>query len=284
MRIVYVNGKFFNEEDATISVFDRGFLFADAVYEVIPIINGYLIENDAHMRRLRRSMEELDIQKPATENELISIQNELITKNDVKSGLLYLQVTRGKADRDFSFPKDTKTSLIMFTQKRNLLSNPSLRKGITVITIPDIRWKRRDIKSIGLLAQSMAKQFAIDSGADDAWMVEEGFVTEGSSSNTFIITSDEKLITRNLSNQILHGITRDSIIRICRNEGLTVEERPFSLDEAYSSVEAFSTASSSFILPVVNIDGHHIANGLPGPVTCKIQTLYFEMINQIAYH
>tara|TARA_B100000579_G_C22614699_1_gene748957 strand:- start:202 stop:891 length:690 start_codon:yes stop_codon:yes gene_type:complete len=229
-------------------------------------------------------MEELDIQKPATENELISIQNELITKNDVKSGLLYLQVTRGKADRDFSFPKDTKTSLIMFTQKRNLLSNPSLRKGITVITIPDIRWKRRDIKSIGLLAQSMAKQFAIDSGADDAWMVEEGFVTEGSSSNTFIITSDEKLITRNLSNQILHGITRDSIIRICRNEGLTVEERPFSLDEAYSSVEAFSTASSSFILPVVNIDGHHIANGLPGPVTCKIQTLYFEMINQIAYH
>lgn len=182
-RIVYVNGEYLAEEDAKISVFDRGFLFADAVYEVSAVLKGKLVDNDAHLKRLARSLGELKMTPPATGEEIEAIQMELIRHNSIDEGVIYLQATRGAADRDFAFPKNSIPSLVMFTQKKSLSQNPAADVGITVITVPDIRWKRRDIKTVGLLPASMAKQAALDAGANDAWFVEDGFVNEGSSNN-----------------------------------------------------------------------------------------------------
>lgn len=279
-RIVYVNGEYLEEQDAKISVFDRGFLFADGVYEVSPVVNGKLVENNGHLERLQRSMNELKMTPPATPEEIEGIQNEIIMRNAITEGLVYLQVTRGAADRDFPFPADAVPSLVMFGQHRNVIENPKADKGISVVTVPDIRWQRRDIKTVGLLAQALAKQSALDSGADDAWMVEDGYVTEGSSNNAFIVTKDGKLITRDLSNSILHGITRRSILEIARREGIEIEERAFTPEEAYEAVEAFSTSASSFALPVVRIDDRILSNGAPGEMTSKIRKLYIEMVQE----
>jgi len=276
-RIVYVNGEYLAEEDAKISVFDRGFLFADAVYEVSAVLKGKLVDNDAHLKRLARSLGELKMTPPATEEEIEAIQMELIRHNSIDEGVIYLQATRGAADRDFAFPKNSIPSLVMFTQKKSLSQNPAADVGITVITVPDIRWKRRDIKTVGLLPASMAKQAALDAGANDAWFVEDGFVNEGSSNNAFIVTHDGKIVTRHLGTEILHGITRKSVMELAKRENLEIEERPFTPEEAAEAREAFSTSASAFVMPVVKIDGHVLGNGVPGPVSEKMRKLYVEM-------
>jgi len=276
-RIVYVNGEYLPEEDAKISVFDRGFLFADAVYEVSAVLKGKLVDNEAHLNRLARSMGELKMTPPATGEEIEAIQMELIRRNDIDEGLVYLQATRGAADRDFAFPTDATPSLVMFTQKKSLSANPVADVGISVVTVPDIRWKRRDIKTVGLLPASMAKQAALDAGANDAWFVEDGFVNEGSSNNAFIVTHDGKIVTRHLGTEILHGITRKTVMELAKRENLEIEERPFTPAEATEAREAFSTSASAFVMPVVKIDGHVLGNGVPGPIAEKMRKLYVEM-------
>lgn len=276
-RIVYVNGEYLPEEDAKISVFDRGFLFADAVYEVSAVIGRKLVDNPAHLARLARSMNELKMTPPASGPEIEAIQMQMIEKNDLDEGLIYMQVTRGAADRDFAFPKDVTPSLVMFTQKKPLSDNTVAKKGISVVTVPDIRWKRRDIKTVGLLPASMAKQAALDAGANDAWFVEDGVVNEGSSNNAFIVTHDGKIVTRHLGTEILHGITRKAVMALAAQENLVVEERSFTPEEAYEAREAFSTSASAFVMPVVKIDGHVLGNGVPGPVAEKLRALYLDM-------
>jgi len=279
-RIVYVNGEYVPEENAMISVFDRGFLFADGVYEVSAVINRKLVDNDAHMARLARSMNELQMTPPGTAAEIEAIQLKLIEENDLNEGVIYLQVTRGAADRDFAFPIDATPSLVMFTQAKSITSNEVAEKGISVITVPDIRWKRRDIKTVGLLPASMAKQASVEAGAGDAWFVEDGIVNEGSSNNAFIVTHEGKIVTRHLGTEILHGITRKAVMALAAQENLEVEERAFTPEEAYEAREAFSTSASAFVMPVVKIDGHVLGNGVPGPVAEKLRALYIEMASQ----
>ena len=275
-RTVYVNGEYLPEADAKISVFDRGFLFADGIYEVTSVLNGQLIDNAGHMTRLQRSMNELSLDAPASDAEIEAIQKVLIEKNNLDQGLIYLQITRGAADRGFHYPENTPTSLVMFTQELNVLESPAAKKGISIITVPDIRWGRRDIKTVQLLAPSMAKMAAKNAGADDAWMVEEGFITEGSSNNAYIITKDGTLVTRHLGNEILAGITRKAIIRLAAEDNMKIEERLFSVEEAYDAAEAFISSATTFVTSVVNIDDHTIGEGTPGPRALKLRKFYIE--------
>ena len=214
---------------------------------------------------------------PLAVAELVAAQQELLRRNNLKEGALYLQVTRGVADRDFAYPGDTRSTLVMFTQAKKLLENPLAERGMSVISVADIRWKRRDIKTVGLLAPSMAKQAAAKAGADDAWLVEAGFVTEGSSNNAYIVTDDNVIVTRQLSHAILHGITRASVLRLATENDLRVEERPFTLEEACAAREAFITSATTFALPVVRIDGQVIGDGRPGELTRKLRKLYIDM-------
>lgn len=276
-RIVYVNGEFVPEEDAKVSVFDRGFMFADGVYEVSSVIRGKLIDNEGHMVRLQRSMNELDMPAPATNEEIEAIQKQLIEKNDLDEGLIYLQVTRGPADRDFAYPKEPKPSLVLFTQKKNVINNPIAETGISVITVEDIRWARRDIKTVGLLAPCMAKMQAKAAGADDAWLVEDGSVTEGSSNNAYIVTKDGTIVTRYVGNQILNGITRRAVLALAKEHDYNIEERLFSVEECYEAAEAFVTSATMFVQGVVKIDGKQIGDGKPGPVAKKLREYYVEM-------
>lgn len=275
-RTVYVNGEFVAEDQAKISIFDRGFLFADGVYEVSSVIHGKLLDNQAHLARLRRSLAELNMPSPASDAEILSVQKSLIERNDLQEGAVYLQVTRGPAERDFAYPVNPQPSLLMFTQRKNLLQAPQVADGISVISVPDIRWQRRDIKTVALLAQSMAKQAAIDAGANDAWMVEDGYVTEGSSNNAFIVDPHGTLITRQLGSEILHGITRAAVLRLIETESIKLEERAFTIDEARAASEAFITSATTFVWPVVKLDGHTIGSGKPGPVADKLRKLYIE--------
>lgn len=274
-RIVYVNGEYLPEAEAKISVFDRAFLFADAVYEVSSVIDGRLVDNDAHLARLSRSLGELKIASPLPMAEIGAVQREMVKRNGLSEGALYLQVSRGAADRDFSFPRDAKPSLVMFTQEKRLIDNPAAKRGISVITLPDIRWARRDIKTVQLLAASLAKEAALQAGADDAWLVEDGLVTEGTSNNAYIVAQG-RIITRQLSNHILHGITRKAILRLASEGGVTFEERAFTVDEAKAADEAFVTSATTFVMPVVSIDGTPIGDGRPGPVTSRLRALYVE--------
>ena len=275
-RIVYVNGRFVPESEAHVSIFDRGFLFGDGVYEVSSVLNRGLVDNSAHLARLERSLGELGIALPATPDEIVRAQKELIARNDLDEGTIYLQITRGPADRDFAYPAEPKPTLVMFTQKKSILDNPLAARGITVVTVPDLRWRRRDIKTVGLLAASMAKQAALDAGADDAWMVEDGVVTEGSSNNAYIVTGDGVVVTRHLGSEILHGITRAAVLRLSREHQIAVEERAFTVDEAKSAAEAFITSASSFVIPVTGIDGETIGDGRPGAITTRLREIYIE--------
>ena len=272
-RIVYVNGAYVPEEEAKISVFDRGFLFADAVYEVTSVLGGKLIDFDGHARRLARSLGELDMAAP--EGDLLEIHRELIARNDVTEGLVYLQVTRGAADRDFAFPTGVPASLVMFTQTKALIDSPAARTGIKVIAIDDLRWARRDIKTVQLLYPSMGKMMAKAAGVDDAWMVEDGLVTEGTSNNAYIV-KDGKIITRHLGNDILAGITRTAVLKMAREAQMSVEERPFSIAEAQAADEAFFTSASAFVMPVIEVDGTTIGSGTPGPVTRRLREIYVQ--------
>ena len=275
-RIVYVNGRFVPESEAHVSIFDRGFLFGDGVYEVSSVLDRGLVDNSAHLARLERSLGELGMALPATPDEIVRAQKELIARNDLDEGTIYLQITRGPADRDFAYPAEPKPTLVMFTQKKSILDNPLAARGITVITVPDLRWRRRDIKTVGLLAASMAKQAALDAGAGDAWMVEDGVVTEGSSNNAYIVTGDGVVVTRHLGSEILHGITRAAVLRLSREHQIAVEERAFTVDEAKSAAEAFITSASSFVIPVTGIDGETIGDGRPGAITTRLREIYIE--------
>lgn len=275
-RIVYVNGEYLPEEEGRISIFDRGFLFADGVYEVSAVLKGRLVDNQAHLTRLHRSLNELSIPQPVSDAEIVAAQQQLILRNNLVEGLVYLQITRGPADRDFAFPAHPEPTLIMFTQEHTLVESPMAERGIRIHTIEDIRWKRRDIKTVGLLAPSMAKQAALDAGADDAWMVEDGYVTEGTSNNAFIVTGEGVVRTRQLSNLILHGITRAAVLRLAAQEAISIEEGPFTPEEAYAAKEAFITSATAFAMPVVAIDGHQIGDGKPGPITRRLRRLYID--------
>jgi D-alanine transaminase len=273
-RTVYVNGDYVPEEEAKISVFDRGFLFADGVYEVCSVLDGKLIDNAAHLARLQRSLNEISMALPCSLEEIEAAELELVRLNDLSEGMVYFQVTRMSKDRDFYFPKDAKSSLVMFTQVMNLSKNPAAEKGLSVITMPDLRWERRDIKTLQLLYPSLAKTEAKNKGADDAWLVEDGFVTEGSSNNAWIILQDGTIVTRQLSHEILHGITRRSIIKLAELHQLKIEERPFTVDEVKHAREAFVSSATTFVMPVVKIDGVEIADGKPGELTKKLRSIY----------
>jgi D-alanine transaminase len=275
-RIVYVNGSFVPEADAKISVFDRAFLFADGVYEVTAVVAGQPLDLEGHLRRLDRSLAEMQIDPPLTHAEWRDLHAELIARNGVDEGIVYLEVTRGVADRDFLFPEGATPTVVAFTQSRPLLDNPYAMTGVKVITIPDLRWKRRDIKSTSLLAQTMGKQQAKLRGAYEAWMVEDGVVTEGTSSTAFILDAAGVVRTQPLGHHILPGVTRRAVLRLAETKGLAVEERPFTVAEAKQAREAFMSAASAFVLPVVEIDGAAIGDGRPGPVAREFRRLYIE--------
>ena len=274
-RIVYVNGEYVPEAEAKVSVFDRGFLFADGVYEVTPVVNGKLVDYDPHMERLDRSLKELKMAWPCNIVEMTAMHNELIKRNNLDEGIIYMQVTRGVADRMFNFPKDIISSLIAFPQVMKLVDNPSARTGVKVVTTPDIRWLRRDIKSIMLLAPVLGKEEAYQKGAAEAWMVEDGFVTEGTSSNAYIVIGD-RIITRPLSNRILAGCTRRALFRLAKEHNVQIEERLFTPEEAYGADEAFLSSASQFVMPITEIDGHRIGGGQPGPVVRKLREIFLE--------
>jgi D-alanine transaminase len=274
-RIVYVNGAYLPEEEAKISIFDRGFIFGDGIYEVSAVLGGKLVDCDAHLVRLERSCGEIQLALPWPRAELIAIHEELIARNAIDEGSIYLQVSRGAADRDFPFPADAKPSLVLFTQVRNLTNAPAAKTGIKVASCPDLRWERRDIKSVNLLAPVLAKQFAAEKGAQEAWMVEGGVVTEGASSTAWIVKG-KALISRPLSNKVLPGITRKAVLAFLAESGFSFEEREFTLEEALDAEEAFITSATSFVMPVVSIDGHSIHNGAPGPATIRLREIYFD--------
>ena len=272
-RIVYVNGDYIAEEDATVSIFDRGFIFGDGIYEVVPVVNGTMVDRQYFLERLGRSLAELSLSWPCPEPDYLAMMEELISRNNLVEGIVYSQVTRGVADRDFPYPVNTPTTLVAFTSTLQLLDNPLAETGISVATTEDIRWKRRDIKSINLLAQCMAKQDAVSQGANEGWMVEGGFVTEGVSSTAYIV-KDSKLITRPLSNSILPGIRRRTLLEIAEQENIATEERSFTVEEALQADEAFISSATTLALPVVSIDGNKIAGGLPGKLTLRLRELY----------
>ena len=277
-RIVYVNGEYLPEADAKISIFDRGFLMADGVYEVTSVLDGKLVDFDGHAKRLERSLKELDMASPVTMDELLAIHRELIVKNDLEEGGIYLQITRGApADRDFAFPDpdETPSSLVLFTQVKNLANAPAAQKGISVISIEDQRWARRDIKTVQLLYPSMGKMMAKKAGADDAWMIEDGMVTEGTSNNAYIVKGG-KIITRQLSNDILHGITRAAVLRLAKEAQMEVEERGFTIDEAKDADEAFVTSATTFVQPVVKIDDAEVGGGTPGKIALRLREIYID--------
>ena len=282
-RIVFVNGKFVKEQEAVISIFDRGFIFGDGIYEVVPVIRGKIIDRDYFLERLERSLFELSIPWPCSEQEYIQMMNALIEKNGLEEGIVYSQVTRGKAERDFPFPKSVQPGIVAFTSQMEILDNPDFETGIAVTTTPDLRWKRRDIKSINLLGQVLAKQDAITQNSKEAWMVENGQVTEGASSSAYIVKNDV-LVTRSLSNAILPGIRRRTILELAERAKINVEERTFSVAEAKAADEALISSATTMVLGVVSIDGCLIGDGTPGPITRKLRGLYQDRILQEALH
>lgn len=274
-RIVYVNGAYVAEQDAKVSVFDRGFIFGDGVYEVVPVIHGKMVDKQYFVERLNRSLGELKISWPCSETHYLEVMQELIRRNQLEEGMVYTQVTRGVADRNFQFPPPTPTTLVAFTSALPILNSPAAINGIIVTTAEDLRWKRRDIKSVNLLAQCLAKQDAHSKGANECWMVEDGFVTEGASSSAYIV-SNGKIITRPLSNWILPGIRRRTLLEIAKQAGIEVEERPFTITEALAADEAFVSSATTIVTAVISIDGNKIANGVPGPVTMRLRELYIK--------
>jgi D-alanine transaminase len=273
-----VNGAYLPLAEARVSILDRGFLFADGVYEVAAVIGGRLIDNEAHLSRLENSLRQLRIESPVPIQTIADVEAELVARNGLNEGLVYLQITRGAAsDRDFGFPSGTTPTFIAFATKKNILASAAAETGVKVLTVSDIRWARRDIKSIALLAQVLAKQAALDADCQEAWMVDDdGFVTEGSSSTAFILTEADAIVTRPNSAAILPGCTRKAVQSLAAREGLTIEERSFSVNEAYEAKEAFLTSASNLVLPVVSIDGRPIGSGAPGARSRLLRTLYIE--------
>ena len=277
MRTVYLNGDYVPENEANVSIFDRGFLFADGVYEVTTVVDSKLIGFDGHIERLQRSLTELKINHKVDREELLGVHRELVALNNIDQGMIYLQITRGNpGDRDFAFPpEDTPVTVVLFTQEKQIIGTATETNGLKVVSIEDLRWGRRDIKTVQLLYPSLAKMEAKAQGADDAWLMQDGFVTEGTSNNAYIV-KDGKIITRDLSNDILHGITRKSVLACAKLLQMDVEERPFTIEEAYAADEAFATSASGFTNPIVEIDGNKVGSGKPGPVGDRLRALYIE--------
>ena len=277
-RTVYLNGEYLPEAEAKVSIFDRGFVMGDGVYEVTSVLQGKLLDFAGHLVRLTRSLTELGMTNPLTPNEWLAIHRKMVELNGIDEGIVYLQVTRGNAgDRDFAYPPEgTPLTIVLFTQsKPGLAANPAAKVGHRVISVPDLRWSRRDIKTVQLLYPSMAKMEAKARGVDDAWLVEDGFVTEGTSNNTYIVTGN-KIVTRPLSNEILHGITRASLLRYAAEAQMQIEERLFTIAEAQQADEAFYTSASAFVMPVIEVDGVKLGGGTPGPVATRLRELYLE--------
>ena len=283
-QIAYVNGSFVPMSEAKVSILDRGFLFADGIYEVAAVLDGKLIDNASHLARLERSVGEIKLALPETLDRIQEIQKELIARNKLVNGMVYIEVTRGAdTGRDFVFPKaEVKPTLVMFTTAKDIVNLPSAKKGIAVITVPDIRWERRDIKSVALLAQVLAKQAAAEAGAGEAWMIEDGKVTEGGSSSAFILTQDDVLVTRQNSSAILPGCTRKAVVALAEERQLRVEERPFTIAEALAAKEAFITSATLFVQAVVSIDGKTVADGKPGPMTDRLREIYVDFARATA--
>ncbi len=283
-RIVYINGEYMPEDEAKVSIFDRGFVMGDAVYEVTCVLDGKLTDFEGHVARLGRSLKELGIVCDITRDEWLEIHRKLIELNGLTLGGVYLQVSRGNAgDRDFHFPPaGTPPTVVLYTQEQpHMLDGPKVEKGVKVISVPDLRWHRRDIKTVQLLYASMVKMQAEAAGKDDAWFVEDGFVTEGSSNNCYIVKGNT-IITRPLSNDILHGITRASLMRICAERQIKIEERLFTVEEAQQADEAFYTSASSFVMPIVEVDGVALSGGKPGPVAKHLREVYIEEARKAA--
>ena len=277
-RIVYVDGEYLPEDRATVSIFDRGFLMADGVYEVVSVLNGKLLDFDGHMARLQRSLAALEIANPLAENEYLDAHRTLLDRNAIIDGLVYLQVTRGNpGDRDFAYPpEDTPPTVVMFTQaKPGLADAPAAKTGWKIVSVEDLRWGRRDIKTVQLLYPSMAKMEAKSRGADDAWLTEDGFVTEGTSNNAYIV-KDGVIVTRELSHDILHGITRAAVLRFAAEAQMKIEERSFTIAEAQEADEAFVTSASAFVMPVVEIDGKPVGTGKIGAIATRLREIYLE--------
>ncbi|GAB1479430.1 D-amino-acid transaminase [Paracoccaceae bacterium] len=283
-RTVYLNGDYLLEAEAKVSVFDRGFLMADGVYEVTSVLGGKLIDFPGHCARLARSLSELDMQNPHSDAEWLAIHRELVARNGITDGMVYLQVTRGNpGDRDFAFPGPEVTpTVVLFTQsKPGMAESPQAAIGLKVISVPDIRWGRRDIKTVQLLYPSMGKMMAKKAGVDDSWFIEDGFVTEGTSNNAYIVKGN-RIITRHLSNDILHGITRAAVLRFAAEAQMIVDERPFTIAEAQAADEAFITSASAFVMPVVQIDGADVGKGKPGPVATRLREIYLDEMRKAA--
>ena len=284
MRTVYLNGEYVAENEAKVSIFDRGFLMADGVYEVTTVLDGKLIDFDGHAVRLQRSLAELGMGNPISKDDLLEVHRELVRINEIDQGMIYLQITRGAPDdRDFAYPpEDTPQTIVLFTQnKPGLADSPAAQKGIKVISIEDQRWARRDIKTVQLLYPSMGKMMAKAAGCDDAWMVEDGHVTEGTSNNAYIIKGNT-IITRHLGNEILHGITRAAVLRFAKESQRTAEERRCTIAEAQAADGAVLHTASAFVMPVVEVDGAAVGTGAVGPVATRLREIYLEESRKVA--
>ncbi len=280
-KIVFLNGEYMDESEAKVSVFDRGFLFGDGVYEVVPVVNSTILDREPFLERLERSLSEIELAWPIEKNKFLTMIDELIKRNDIKEGGVYMQVTRGVAPREFFYPENTPTTVMAFAFSKSIINNPQAQTGLKVVTVKDIRWKRRDVKSIALLGQCMAKEEAHRAGAYEGWMVEDGFVTEGTSSSAYIV-KDGKIITRPLSNSILPGIRRKLLIELANEHNIEIVERLFTVEEAYDADEAFLSSATTFVLPIVEIDGKKIGSGKPGPLFEKMRKMYIESALKIA--
>jgi D-alanine transaminase len=276
-RYAYVNGRYLPFRDAKVHIEDRGYQLGDGVYEVCEVREGRLVDERRHLLRLERSLDELAIRAPMSPNALGVVLREVVARNRLRYGIVYLQVTRGVARRDHAFPPpQVPPSLVVTARALNMARNEALAAtGISVISVPDNRWGRVDIKTIGLLPNVLARQAAIERGARDAWFVDKaGAVTEGASTNAWIVTPDSKVVTRPADQAILRGITRTVLFDAIKAQGLAVEERAFTLEEAYAAREAFATAATQIVLPVVRIDGRAIGDGKPGPVATALRRAF----------
>jgi D-alanine transaminase len=277
-RIVYLNGDYMPDHEAKISIFDRAVNFGDAVYDVAGVLDGKLIDFEHHMQRYFSSLQKLSIESPLSKDEILQAFRRLVELNHLEEGLVYLQVTRGVAERDFAWPEGIKPNVFMFTQAKQAEEKEAGRNGIKLASTVDIRWARRDIKSVNLLGQVLAKQAAHEAGAYEALMVDgEGYVTECGSTSFFMV-QDNEILTRPLCNDILPGVTRRSILALCAVKGFKLNETHFTLEQARNADEAFVSAASSFILPVVNIDGHQLSGGKPGELTLQLREIYLEHV------
>jgi len=277
-RYAYVNGRYVPHKEAAVHVEDRGYQFADGVYEVVTIVRGRMVDEDPHLDRLERSLGEISIGMPMSRRALKMVMRELVRRNRVADGMLYMQITRGVSPRDHQFPSpDLPPSLVMTTKKTDILASRKFADGVKVVTVPDIRWQRCDIKTVALLPNCMGKTKAAAAGAYEGWQVDaDGYVTEGTSSNAWIVTHDNELVTRPATHAILNGITRQTILRIAADEGITFVERAFTVEEAKAAREAFTSSATSFATPVVQIDDATVADGKPGPLCRRLLDLYLD--------